>query len=38
VAASPDPGGARYRIAEPALHGLVACMEDCSRSGAAQGE
>jgi DNA-binding transcriptional ArsR family regulator len=25
----PEPGA--YRIAEPALHGLVACMEECSR-------
>ena len=31
VAAAPGPRGARYRVAEPALHGLVACMEDCSR-------
>jgi DNA-binding transcriptional ArsR family regulator len=31
VAASPGPGAPRYRVAEPALHGLVACMEDCSR-------
>lgn len=31
VATSPGPAGARYRVAEPALHGLVACMEDCSR-------
>jgi len=31
VAASPGSGEPRYRVAEPALHGLVACMEDCSR-------
>lgn len=31
VAAIPGTGEARYRVAEPALHGLVACMEDCSR-------
>jgi DNA-binding transcriptional ArsR family regulator len=24
-------GSTTYRIAEPALHGLVACMEECSR-------
>lgn len=31
---APVPGGdgaARYRVVEPALYGLVACMEDCSR-------
>jgi len=27
-------GQSRYRVAEPVLHGLVACMEECStRSG-----
>lgn len=31
IASMPGPGGPRYRVAEPALHGLVACMEDCSR-------
>jgi DNA-binding transcriptional ArsR family regulator len=31
VAATPGPGEPRFRVAEPALHGLVACMEDCSR-------
>jgi DNA-binding transcriptional ArsR family regulator len=31
VAASPGAGEPRFRVAEPALHGLVACMEDCSR-------
>lgn len=24
-------GQPRYRVVEPVLHGLVACMEDCSR-------
>jgi ArsR family transcriptional regulator len=24
-------GPARYRVEEPVLHGLVACMEECSR-------
>lgn len=24
-------GAPRYRVVEPVLHGLVACMEDCSR-------
>jgi DNA-binding transcriptional ArsR family regulator len=31
VSPSPGAGEPRYRVAEPALHGLVACMEDCSR-------
>lgn len=31
VAPIPGAEAPRYRIAEPALHGLVACMEDCSR-------
>ena len=31
VAAAPGPGGLRYHVVEPALHGLVACMEKCSR-------
>jgi DNA-binding transcriptional ArsR family regulator len=31
VSAAPGPAGPRYRVSEPALHGLVACMEDCSR-------
>jgi DNA-binding transcriptional ArsR family regulator len=31
VAAGPGATGPSYRIIEPALHGLVACMEDCSR-------
>ena len=31
VSATPGPGEPRYRVAEPTLHGLVACMEDCSR-------
>lgn len=31
VSTSPGAGEPTYRIAEPALHGLVACMEDCSR-------
>lgn len=31
VAAAPGAAGPRYRVEEPALHGLVACMEDCSR-------
>jgi DNA-binding transcriptional ArsR family regulator len=26
-----DGGQPRYRVVEPVLHGLVACMEDCSR-------
>src|SRR5512145_2160308 len=31
VAAERAGGFARYRIAEPALHELVGCMEKCSR-------
>jgi len=31
VAATRANGFARYRIAEPALHELVCCMEKCSR-------
>lgn len=31
VAATRAAGFARYRIAEPALHDLVGCMEKCSR-------
>jgi DNA-binding transcriptional ArsR family regulator len=31
LAVTLGPGAARYRVSEPALHGLVACMEDCSR-------
>jgi len=31
VATAPGAGEPRYRVVEPALHGLVACMEDCSR-------
>jgi DNA-binding MarR family transcriptional regulator len=26
-----EDGERRYRVVEPVLHGLVACMEDCSR-------
>jgi DNA-binding transcriptional ArsR family regulator len=31
VAVTRGGGFARYRIAEPALHDLVCCMEKCSR-------
>jgi ArsR family transcriptional regulator len=31
VAVTRTGGFARYRIAEPALHDLVCCMEKCSR-------
>lgn len=31
VAVTRANGHARYRIAEPALHDLVGCMEKCSR-------
>jgi DNA-binding transcriptional ArsR family regulator len=31
VRVGPGATGPTYRIIEPALHGLVACMEDCSR-------
>src|SRR5574341_164030 len=31
VAATRAEGFSRYRIAEPALHDLVCCMEKCSR-------
>jgi len=30
IATAPGRDGPRYRVAEPALHGLVACMEDCA--------
>ncbi len=31
LARSKVGGEPRYRVVEPVLHGLVACMEDCSR-------
>ena len=31
VAAAGPPRQATWRVAEPAVHGLVACMEECSR-------
>ncbi|MBK9519461.1 MAG: winged helix-turn-helix transcriptional regulator [Anaeromyxobacter sp.] len=31
VRPEPGEGTPRYRVAEPVLHGLVACMEDCGR-------
>jgi ArsR family transcriptional regulator len=31
IAVVPGHGAPRYRVAAPALHGLVACMEDCAR-------
>jgi len=31
VAPSGPPRQATWRVAEPAVHGLVACMEECSR-------
>jgi ArsR family transcriptional regulator len=31
VASSGPPRQATWRVAEPAVHGLVACMEECSR-------
>jgi len=31
VAAGGPPRQATWRVAEPAVHGLVACMEECSR-------
>jgi ArsR family transcriptional regulator len=31
VAQSGPPRQATWRVAEPAVHGLVACMEECTR-------
>lgn len=31
LAASGPPRQATWRVAEPAVHGLVACMEECAR-------
>lgn len=31
VAPAGAPGALAYRVAEPTLHGLVACMEECGR-------
>jgi ArsR family transcriptional regulator len=31
VAPAGAPGALAYRLAEPILHGLVACMEECGR-------
>jgi DNA-binding transcriptional ArsR family regulator len=31
LAREPGEGEARYRVLEPALYGLVACMEECAR-------